>query len=168
MEAIEHALDVLIGWSADKANDLNTFQVSLRAVVVYFVLIAYIRFGKKRFLSEATAFDAILAYMIGSIASRAISGTAPFFASLAGTFVLILVHWIISYLTRDWPSLGALIKGHDTILIRKGRIDRRALAKALMAIDDLKEDLRQHGIEDASKVKEARLERNGKLSIIEK
>ena len=50
--------------------------------------VAYVRFAKKRFIGQATAFDFILVIIIGSIASRAIYGTAPFFASLAGTFVL--------------------------------------------------------------------------------
>jgi uncharacterized membrane protein YcaP (DUF421 family) len=34
--------------------------------------------------------------------------------------------------------------------------------------DDLAEDLRQKGVSDASEVKEARLERSGKVSVIRK
>src|ERR1044071_7814146 len=94
MEGLSAFTDNLLGLSVDKAEGLSTLQVCVRAVVVYIVLIAYVRFAKKRFLSEATAFDAILVIIIGSIASRAISGTAPFIPSLAGTFVLILFHWV--------------------------------------------------------------------------
>ena len=101
MESVRTLSDALLGFSATKADELSMLQVCLRAVVVYLVLIGYVRFAKKRFLSEATGFDAILVIVIGSIASRAISGTAPFFSSLAGTFVLILVHWVISYITRN-------------------------------------------------------------------
>ena len=59
--------DSLLGLSATKAEELNSLQVSLRAVVVYMVLIAYVRFAKKRFLSQATAFDVVLVIVIGSI-----------------------------------------------------------------------------------------------------
>ena len=97
MEALCQTIDTLLGVSATKAEELTIGQVCLRAVVVYIVLIAYVRFAKKRFIGQATAFDFILVIIIGSISSRAISGTAPFFASLAGTFVLILMHWIISF-----------------------------------------------------------------------
>ena len=90
MESVRTLSDALLGLSATKAEQLSMLQVCSRAVVVYLVLIGYVRFAKKRFLSEATGFDAILVIVIGSIASRAISGTAPFFSSLAGTFVLIL------------------------------------------------------------------------------
>ena len=124
---------MLGGLSAVKAEELSTLQVCLRAFVVYLVLIGYVRFAKKRFLSEATGFDAILVIVIGSVASRAISGTAPFIASLAGTFVLVLVHWVISYITQQSPLLGYIVKGKDTVLIRNGKIDREALAASHMS-----------------------------------
>lgn len=168
MEAMWSIIDALLGLSATKAEELSALQVCLRALAVYIVLIGYIRFAKKRFLSEATGFDVILAIVIGSIASRAISGTASFFSSLAGTFVLILVHWIISYLTRGSPLLSYLIKGKDTVLIRDGKVDRKALAASHMSDDDLAEDLRQEGVEDPRQVKSARLERSGRLSVIKK
>ena len=160
--------DALLGLSAKQAHELEISQVCLRAVLVYVILIAYVRFGKKRFLGEATAFDAILVIIIGSLSSRAISGTAPFGASLIATFVLIAMHWIISYFTENSPTLGNLIKGRDTLLIRNGRIDQRGLKQSHISRDDLDEDLRQQGIDDPKKVKEARLERSGKVSVIKK
>jgi uncharacterized membrane protein YcaP (DUF421 family) len=168
METLWSITDALLGLSATKAEEHSALQVCLRALAVYIVLIGYIRFAKKRFLSEATGLDVILVIVIGSIASRAISGTAPFFSSLAGAFVLILVHWIISYLTRGSPLLSYLIKGKDTVLIRDGKVDRKALAASHMSDDDLAEDLRQEGVEDPRLVKSARLERSRRLSVIKK
>lgn len=168
METASAILEAALGLSATKAEELNTLQVCVRAVVVFIILIAFVRFGKKRFLGKATAFDAILVIMIGSIASRAISGTAPFIPSLAGTFVLILTHWIISYFSERSPTLSYLTKGHDTVLVRDGRVDRKALRKAHMSDDDLDEDLREQGVAKPGDVKEARLERSGKLSVVKK
>jgi uncharacterized membrane protein YcaP (DUF421 family) len=88
--------------------------------------------------------------------------------SLAGTFVLILVHWVISYITRNSPFLSYVTKGTDTVLVREGTIDRKALAASHMSDDDLAEDLRQEGIEIPKQVKVARLERSGRLSVIRK
>ncbi len=158
----------MLGLSVIKADGLSILQVCFRAFVVYVVLIGYVRFGKKRFLGRATAFDAILVIIIGSIASRAISGTAPFVASLAGTFILIVVHWLISYFTEASPTLSYLTKGHDTVVIRNGRVDQRALRDVHMSRDDLDEDLREEGVRSPREVKEARLERSGKLSVIKK
>jgi uncharacterized membrane protein YcaP (DUF421 family) len=168
MEALWNVIDTALGLSTSKAEELNTFQVCLRAVVVYLVLIGFVRVAKKRFLSQATAFDVVLVIVIGSIASRAISGTAPFLSSLAGTFVLILMHWVISYFTRDSKFLSYLAKGTDAVLVREGKVDRKALAASHMSDDDLLEDLRQQGVETPADAKSARLERSGKLSVIKK
>jgi uncharacterized membrane protein YcaP (DUF421 family) len=168
MSAIANVLDTVLGLSAKHTEDLGTLQMCARALIVYLVLIAYVRFGKKRFLGEATAFDAVLIIVIGSLASRAVSGTAPFFASLAATFTFIAIHWIISYFTEGSSTLSFLVKGDDTVLVKNGRVDRKALEKSHMSPDDLAEDLRQQGVEDPGKVKEARLERSGKVSVIKR
>jgi uncharacterized membrane protein YcaP (DUF421 family) len=166
MEEISSALDAVLGLSASKAEQLGTAQVCARAIVVYIILIGFVRLGKKRFLGQATAFDVILLIMLGSISSRAISGTAPFVASLGATLILILFHWVISYFAEFSPALGYMTKGSDTLLIKEGRVSREALKSAHMSDDDLAEDLRQRGVEKMSQVKEARLERSGKLSVI--
>jgi uncharacterized membrane protein YcaP (DUF421 family) len=166
MTAWLQSIDALFGFSASEAKELTAVQVCLRAVLVFLILIAYFRFAKKRFLGQATGLDAILFVVIGSIASRAISGTAPFFPSMAGSLMLIGMHWLISYITRDSKTLGALIKGHDTLLVRDGQVDHEAMAAAHMSGADLAEELRLKGIGDVAEILEARLERNGKLSVI--
>lgn len=167
MEALRNLAEMLLGWSA-QPQELTYYQIGLRAVLVYLAMIAFVRFGKKRFLSRATAFDAILVIIIGSTAARAIVGQAPFFGTLAAVLVLIAVHWLISLATSGSPALGSLVKGNATVLIRNGRVDRKALWAAHMSADDLEEDLREEGVDDAATVKEARLERSGKLSVIRK
>ena len=54
MEEVGSLFDQLLGFSASSANELTTGQVCSRAVVVYFVLILFVRIGKKRFLGQAT------------------------------------------------------------------------------------------------------------------
>jgi uncharacterized membrane protein YcaP (DUF421 family) len=167
MDALKDITDIALGLSL-RPQQLELWQICLRAVIVYLAMIMFVRFGKKRFLSRATAFDAILVIVIGSTAARAITGNAPFFATLAAVWVLIAMHWVISYFTEGSPTLGSLVKGNTTVLVRNGRIDRQALKDAHMSPDDLDEDLREQGIDDPKKVKEARLERSGKLSVIRK
>ena len=167
METLYQPLDTLLGLSL-RPQQLEFWQIGLRAILVYLVMIVFVRAAKKRFLSSATAFDAILVIVIGSTAARAITGNAPFFGTLAAVYVLIALHWIISYITCDSPSIGTLVKGNATVLIRNGRVDRDAMKAAHMSSDDLEEDLRQKGVDDPRKVKEARLERSGDLSVVKK
>lgn len=168
MNALVAFFDAALGLSAKQAHDLSIAQTCVRAAVVYLVLIAYVRFAKKRFLGEATAFDAVLVIIIGSLASRAISGTAPFVASLGGTFVLIIIHWIASYFSQNSPALSSLLKGSDTLLVKGGEVKGAALKREHISHDDLAQDLRQEGVDGPNEVKEARLERSGKVSVIKR
>lgn len=165
METAANVAETLLGYYA-KAQELTPVQGIVRALLVYIVLIVIVRLGKKRFLGQATALDVILVIMIGSTASRAIVGNAPLFVALAAVVALVAFHWLISLISRDWPLFGGLVKGSATPIIKDGRILH--MSAAHMSPDDLDEDLREKGIADPADVAEARLERDGKLSVIKK
>ena len=167
METAANVAETLLGYSA-KAQELTLVQGIVRALLVYIVLIVIVRLGKKRFLGQATAFDVILVIMIGSTASRAIVGDAPLFVALAAVVALVAFHWLISLVSRDWPLFSGLVKGSATPIIKDGRILHGNMSDAHMSPDDLDEDLRENGIADPADVAEARLERDGKLSVIKK
>jgi uncharacterized membrane protein YcaP (DUF421 family) len=167
MGALYRGIDWLVGLSV-AAHDLTLSQICLRAIIVYLLMIGFVRMGKKRFLGRATAFDAILVIIIGSTAARAITGNSAFFGTLAAVLVLIAMHWLISAAVCRWPAIGPLVKGTTTLLVRNGRVDNKTLKSAHMSGDDLAEDLREVGVDEVSVVKEARLERSGKLSVIRK
>jgi uncharacterized membrane protein YcaP (DUF421 family) len=160
-------LDQILGLSL-KSEQLGFGHMAARAFLMYIVLIAIVRAGKKRFLGRATAFDVVLVILIGSIAARALSGGAPYFPSLLGIIVLVAMHWLISLVGRSTPSFSELIKGKSTVLVRHGQLDIARLRSAHMSLDDLHEDLRQEGVAKVSDVEEARLERSGRLSVIKR
>jgi uncharacterized membrane protein YcaP (DUF421 family) len=157
--------ETLLGLSA-KADELSLLQVALRALLVYGAMIAFVRLGKKRFLAQATAFDAILLVLVGSIASRGVSGTAPLFTSVLAAGWLIALHSAFSFLSCRFDGFSRLIKGNPTLLIKDGHVDQSALRSAHMSRGDLDEDLRKKGLNDVSKISEGRLERDGTLSIL--
>jgi uncharacterized membrane protein YcaP (DUF421 family) len=165
MEIFGEWIDTAMGLSL-KSEQLGFGQMAVRAALMYVALIVLVRLGKKRFLGGATAFDYILVVMIGAVAGRALTGGSPYFASLLGVLVLILMHWMFSAAARRSSWFSHLIKGNATLLIKDGKIDFQALARAHMSLDDLSEDLRTHGEKDASTVDEAYLERSGRLSVV--
>lgn len=151
-----------------KSEDIAVWQMCARAVLAYIALVALVRMGKKRSLGEATAFDAMLIIIIGSVTARAITGGAPLLPSFAADFCLVGLHWLLSASAMRSQWLSRLLKGSSTKLVTNGQLDRAALAKSHMSIDDLDEDLRQTGVAGLECVREARLERSGRLSVIRK
>lgn len=140
-------------------------QMAVRAVIVYVLALIMVRLGKKRFLGKATAFDIILGIMLGSIISRAITGNSPFFPTLLAAAVLIAMHWLFTGIALRSHRFGTMIKGHPRLLVRDGKVDWQEMRAAHLTEHDLWEDLRQHGVTDLAQVAEARLERNGGISI---
>ena len=65
--------------------------MALRTVVIYVFTLAIVRLGSRRLLSKPSAFDVIVAIMVGSIMSRAINGTAPFVPTMLAGIVLVKI-----------------------------------------------------------------------------
>ena len=149
------------------SKELGTAQMALRAGVVYAAMVVAVRLGKKRFMGQATAFDVILGIMLGSLASRAITGNAPLGPTLAAAGALLAMHWAFSALALRWHRFGVAIKGRPVVLVREGRVDERAMRAAHLTEHDLHEDLRRRGVARVEQVAEARLERNGAISVVQ-
>ena len=151
-----------------ESKDIGVLQIALRAIIIYVVTICVVRIGKKRFMGGTTVFDVILGIIVGSVASRAITGNAPLLPASVAIAVLVGLHWSFSAIAVRSRSFGKLIKGTPDVIIRDGQIDHDRLRKEHMSDGDLEEDLRDAGIADAREVLEARLERSGKLSVLKK
>lgn len=149
------------------AEAIGVGPMMLRAVVVYLVTVVVVRLGKKRFMGRATAFDVILGIMLGSIASRAITGNAPFLPALAATAALVGLHSLLSAIACRWHGFGAFLKGSPRVLVRGGVVDRAEMLRVHMSDRDLEEDLRSKGVAEPGQVAEARLERSGQVSVLQ-
>ena len=167
LEELWEPVRLLLGLDRD-VGDVNLGQMALRTVIVYAVTLVLIRLGNKRFLSRATAFDVIVAIMLGSIVSRAINGSAPFVPTLLGAGVaLVGMHWLFGTLAFHTDWLGAWIKGEPVLLIREGQLQEDAMRSSSLSERDLIERFRLQGHQpDLSKIQCAYLERSGEISLI--
>jgi uncharacterized membrane protein YcaP (DUF421 family) len=161
-EGLRHALGLNLG-----PKEVNPWQMCLRALIVFVAALVITRLAHKRFLSKMTAFDAILAFILGSTLSRAINGSAPFFPTLLAGLLLVLLHRACAVLAFHFESFGALIKGKPCALIRDGEMLPESLRAKTITPSDLLEELRLNGsLDKIEKVKEATMERSGQISII--
>ncbi|SDR70415.1 Protein of unknown function [Halopseudomonas xinjiangensis] len=164
MESIWAEVVSLLGLDADQ---LNAWQMSLRAALVYVIGVAMVRLGDQRFIGKYSAFDVIMAIMIGSVLSRAITNPEDFFPKLAAAVVLVVMHYAFAALAFHTTWFGSLIKGKASKLVIDGEIQWDAMRRAYISEKDLKGALRENaGVNDVSKVKEARLERSGNIIAI--
>jgi uncharacterized membrane protein YcaP (DUF421 family) len=160
------SLDTLLGLGRE-AGALTFFQISLRGVVVFLAALVIVRCGDRRFLSQKTAFDAVLGFILASMLARAVNGTAAFFPTLGGGFVLVVLHRVLAYWSRRSHALGFLIKGRSDVIVRDGVLDEMAARRNRLSEHDVLEDLRLNGnIAETRDVVLAVLERNGQISVV--
>lgn len=109
----------------------------------------------------------ILGIIFGSVMSRAVNGSAPFFQTIGVGAAFIVIHWIFSAMAFRLPALAFVLKGRPRPLVRDGEMLRPNLKRALISDGDLAGALRVNGQRmDAAQVKLAQLECNGEISVI--
>jgi uncharacterized membrane protein YcaP (DUF421 family) len=168
MNAFYNSFSLLLGLGAEPKN-LTFIQISLRGVVVFIATLIMVRLGHKRSLSRKTAFDAVLLVILASVLSRAINGSAAFFATLGGGLVLVLLHRLLAFIAFHSHWFGCLIKGEAEVIVENGQVILPTIRRNHISRHDLEEDLRLNAkTEDLSGVRVARVERSGDISFIEK
>jgi len=168
MNAFQNLLETLLGLSAEP-KDLTFVQVSLRGIIVFLATLIMVRLGHKRSLAHKTPFDAILLVILASVLSRAINGSAAFFATLGGGVVLVVLHRVFAHLAYHSHRFGILVKGSPDTIVRDGKCDLCVMRRNHVSIHDLDQDLRLLGhTDDISQVRLARVERSGEISFIKK
>jgi uncharacterized membrane protein YcaP (DUF421 family) len=154
-------------WIGIGSEDLTVWQMGLRALLIYVIAILLVKLGDKRFMGKNTAFDMILAIILGSVLSRAVTGSAPFFPTIGASVLLVALHWLFAVVAyySDW--FGSLTKGNARVLVRDGEIQWENMRKSHISEKDLEMALYSQGeVTDPAEVKVARFERNGDISVI--
>jgi uncharacterized membrane protein YcaP (DUF421 family) len=148
-------------------QDLTLGNMAARCVIVFIAAVIIGRLADRRALGGNAAFDVMLGVILGSVLSRGINGQAAFFPTLGVGALLVLLHRILAIIAYRFHLISCLIKGRDKILVRNGVCDKAAMRQFDVTMDDLLENLRMDGnVAGLNEIKEARLERNGKISVI--
>ena len=85
---------------------------------------------------------------------------------LAAASVLSITNFFLKKLTFKYLKFSDFMREKPQILIHNGNLDFKTLSKLNISSDELKEAMREHGIEYFKDVKLAMLEIVGNISII--
>lgn len=140
----------------------------IRAVFIFFAGLVLIRFGATRTFGKNSSFDIVVAVVLGSILSRALTANAELLPTIAAGGVLMLLHFVIGKIALHSRRFGWLVKGIKSELVRNGEIRWAALRKNNLTPNDIQEAARLKGVLDFNEVQAAYLERNGSISVFKK
>ena len=143
--------------------------VFIRTVIIYFLFMTAIRLMGKRQVGELQLSELVTTFMLSELAVNPIQDTSiPIAYSLIPLLFLLAAEVITSFLITKSSFLKKIFSGNPSVIIKKGVLDMKELAKLRIGINELIGELRLKNISDISDVEYAILEQNGKLSVFPK
>ena len=138
-----------------------------RTIVLYLLIVVGIRLMGKRQVGELEPAELVLAMLMSDLASVPMQDFGiPLSYGAVPIVVLLCITMLLSVLTVRSLRLRLLLCGRPSIIVEKGQLLQKELAKTRMSPDELMEELRLLGITDLSTVKYAILETSGKVSAL--
>jgi uncharacterized membrane protein YcaP (DUF421 family) len=142
-------------------------NVALRSLAVYLFMLFAIRVTGKKELSQLNTSDVVLILLISNAVQNAMVGANTSLSSgLMAAGVLFIANYGLKRVMFKNKALRDLISDKPEILIHNGILDAAHLDKLGIDDDEIKESMREHGIEKLADVKLAMLEIDGNISII--
>jgi uncharacterized membrane protein YcaP (DUF421 family) len=141
----------------------------LRGVLAYIGVLILIRLAGKHSLGEMSPFDMVMLIFVGSLMRTAILGNDH---SALGPFIAVVTLFILDKLlaiaAARSPRFNRLMEGVPSLLARHGVQADAALRRGDIPQAAFDRALREHGLRSVGEVEEARLEPNGKITVIKR
>jgi uncharacterized membrane protein YcaP (DUF421 family) len=137
-----------------------------RAAAVYVLMLIVIRALGKRTVGNFSAFDLLVALMLGEVVDEIIFGDVRF---LQGTVAIVAIAGLAyadSWLAYFDHGMEAVLEGKPTIIVRDGHFEHAGMRAERMNEKDVMSHLREAGILDMREVHLAIVEPNGTVSIL--
>ncbi|MDQ2735850.1 MAG: DUF421 domain-containing protein [Pseudomonadota bacterium] len=157
-------LDTLFGTS----SQLDCTQELARAVLIFAYGLLLVRVFGRRVFGRWAALDIVVSIVIGSNLSRALTGNAQLWGTLAATALLLGLHWLLSHAVARSPWLSRIFEGKAIYLAEEGRVKAPALKLHAVSEADLLEALRKAGVATSEDAKLIVLEPSGNISVLKK
>lgn len=145
------------------------WEFTVRACVVYFILLAMIRASGKRTMGQFTPFDMLLVVLLGNAVQNALLGKDT---SVGGGLLLaaslIFLNWIVGFVSARSATVEAMIEGAPVLLARDGEVYRDVLRRELISRADFDKAMREAGCMAIDDIRTAVLETDGHITIVQR
>lgn len=164
---IPQEVSMSIDWSAVFVPTIGIAEIVLRGSIMYLGLFAVLRFMGRR---QAGTFGPADLLVIVLIADAAQNGLGKEYSSVTEGLILVLTilgwEYLIDWLQYRYAVLRPILTAPPLTLIENGRVNQANLRRELLTEDELRSQLREKEVVEYDEVKLAKLEGDGRLSVI--
>lgn len=142
-------------------------DIALRSLAVYVFMLIAIRLTGKKELSQLNTIDVVLILLISNAVQNAMVGNnTSLLGGLAAAAVLFTLNYLLKKITFKNKKIRDFVFQHPEILIHNGKLNFEKLSHLGITDEEIKEAMREHGVEHYKDVKLAMFEVDGNISII--
>ena len=149
-------------------HHLVWWQECCRAVLIFCFGLAMVRLAGRRSFSKWSALDIIVSILVGSNLSRALTGSAPLWGTLAATALILILHLLLAHGAARYALVSRILEGQATPLATDGRPDDGVLKRHAISDSDLREALRKSGLDTVEKTTLVVLEPSGNITALKR
>lgn len=157
----------MVDWESLFVPATPLLEIVIRGTVMYLVLYTLLRVVVKRETGTTSVADLLVIVLLADAAQNGMAGD---YTSITEGVLLVavIIGWsfALDAIAYRWPKAARLIRPRPLLLVRDGQILHRNMRRELISEEELYGRLRQHGIDDLSKVREVRIEPDGQLSVL--
>jgi uncharacterized membrane protein YcaP (DUF421 family) len=136
----------------------------LRSLLVFAFLAIALRLGGKRELAQINVLDlAVLLLASNALQNALIGNDSTVTGGVIGAGTLFLANYIFVRVTYRNARVRRFLEGTPRVLLRNGKLDRRAMSKEAITEEELEDQLLEKGMTDFAQVGLIVLETTGKL-----
>ena len=151
------------------ATTVPIWEIVLRTMVVYVVVLGLLRVAGKRELGQMSVIDLVVILVIANAVQNSLNGgDETLLGGLVSAATLIGMNLFFDRLGRRVPFLSNLVREEPTVLMQHGKLIAKNLESEDIEKEEIEMEAREHGIPDLSQVDMAVLEVDGSISIIAK
>ncbi len=138
----------------------------LRPFIVYTCLILFLRLFGKRELAQLNPFDLVVLLSLSNTVQNAMIGDDNSVSGgVIGAFSLLAANWLLNRLLFRMPRLNNALQGEETVLIKNGVVDQKAMDQEILTREELIGVLHKQNIRGLADVKECTLEPGGTFYV---
>ena len=148
---------------------LPWWEFAVRGAACYLGLLILLRLAGKRSFGEMSPFDIVVLILVGGgLRSAMVGNDASLLGPLISVAAIIALDKLLSFIAAVVPAFDTFLEGHSAVLARKGRLLPGALRRHCISSGAFERELRVHGLRELGEVDEARIEANGRVTMLKR
>jgi uncharacterized membrane protein YcaP (DUF421 family) len=148
---------------------VDPLELVVRGTLMYWFLFLLFRFVLRRDVGSIGIADVLLLVLIADASQNAMSGG---YGTVAEGCILVgtIAGWnyALDWIGYHSPAVRRLIEPPPLVLVKDGKLNRKAMRREMVTDEELLAKLREHGYERLDQVKAVRMESDGEITVVGK